>query len=153
MSLGATAVLDAVISHAKASGLFERVNGHEPKNPPGNGLSCAVWADRVRPANTSGLTATSAQILFKVRVYSSMQQQPYDAIDPGILNAVDVLWTAYIGDLTLGDTAMSIDVRGMAGDRMDAQAGYVPSSDGGPQMRVMTITLPVLINDVWVEAP
>ena len=151
MSLNATAILDVIISHAMETGLFERVNGHEPRSVPGNGLSAAVWADRVRPAISSGLASSSAQILFKVRIFSSMQTQPYDAIDPNVLNAVDVLWGLYIGDLTLNGQAMAVDVRGMGGDGMMAQAGYIPQD--GVQLRVMTITLPVLVNDVWVEAP
>lgn len=151
MSLGGTAILDVIISRAMATGLFERVNGHEPLSPPGNGLSAAVWADRVMPAIGSGLASSDVQILFKVRIYSSMLQEPQDAIDPGVLNAVDVLMSAYMGGFTLGGSVKAVDIRGMAGVVLDAQAGYVPVPQGGAPMRVMTITLPVLVNSVWDE--
>ncbi len=150
MSLGATAILDVIVSRAMATGLFERVNAHEPLNPPGNGLTCAVWADRVGPADSSGLASSDVQILFKVRIYSSMLQEPQDAIDPGVLNAVDVLVAGYMSGFTLGGSVKTIDIRGMAGTSLDAQAGYVPVQGGTP-MRVMTITLPVIVNSVWDE--
>lgn len=149
MTLNAGATLDALVSHAMACGLFERVNQHEPKNAPGNGLSCAVWADTVRPSVTSGLAATSVQVIYKLRIYTNMLSEPQDAIDPQVLNAVDVLMGELLGDYDLGGTVMCVDVRGIAGVRMDAQAGYI--TQGGVQMRVMTITLPTLVNDVWTE--
>ncbi len=56
-------ILDGVISHALATGLFDGgVNGHEPKSSPGNGLTCAVWAQRVAPvALASGRTTRSTR--------------------------------------------------------------------------------------------
>lgn len=153
MSLGATGVLDAFVSHALGLGIFQRVNQHEPVNPPGNGISCAIWVDTLQPTE-SGLDITSALLVFKNRIYSSAIQRPLDEIDPNVLNAVDILWTAYIGDFTLGGLVKNVDVRGMSGIRLSAQAGYVNTPEaGGPQMRVMTITLPVQINDVWTESP
>lgn len=152
MSLNAGAHLNSLVSHAMTLGLFERVNAHEPKNAPGNGLTCAVWVDTVRPdPQGSGLAATSALVVYKLRIYTSMHSEPQDAIDPEVLNAVDVLWTSLIGSLTLEGSVRCIDVRGMAGVRMEAQAGYVKQAD--TEMRVMTITLPLLVNDVWAEAP
>jgi hypothetical protein len=151
VAFGAVDVFNVIQSHALASGLFERVNTHEPKNAPGNGLTCAVWAQSVTAVNSSGLASNTAQVVFMVRVYSTMLQEPQDAIDPYLLNAVDVLYATYLGDFTLGDTVRCIDVRGQAGVRMAAQAGYI--TQDGNQYRVMTITLPVLINDAWDEVP
>ena len=67
MSLDTTAIMNAVLSHAAASGYFDRVAGHEPKNAPGNGLSAAVWVDRIGPVPAgSGLAATSALVVLNV---------------------------------------------------------------------------------------
>lgn len=152
MALGGNAVLNAVASHAMTLGLFERVNQHEPRSAPGSGLTCAIWIDTLRAEpRHSGLAATSAHVVLKVRIYSAMLQEPPDAIDPQIIDAVDMLWAAYIGDFTLGDLVMEVDALGAAGARLEAQAGYV--TQDGKQMRVMTITLPIIISDVWVEAP
>jgi hypothetical protein len=88
--------LDALVSHALASGLFETVNGHEPVNaPPGTGLTAGVWASRIDPIRTSGLQATSLRVTFSVRVYSSADTEPLDAIDPNVLAAVCALMAAY----------------------------------------------------------
>lgn len=144
------AIFSVVLSHAKASGLFENVNGHEPENPPGNGLTCAVWVDALTSA-LSGLDATTAYLVFKVRIYSSAISEPVDAIDPAVLHATDVLYAAYVGDFQLGGNARMVDVRGGSGVRLSAQAGYVAAD--GKQLRVMTITLPVIVNDAWTENP
>ena len=87
----------------RASGLFDRVNLHEPKNAPGGGLTAAVWADTMGPIPAaSGLASTSGRVVLKVRTYTNMMSEPQDAIDPAMLRAVDILLTAYSGDFTLG---------------------------------------------------
>lgn len=149
MTLNAAGIVDAVISHAMASGYFERVNGHEPKNAPGLGLSCAVWADQIRPAASSGLETTSAVIVLNVRLFTSMLQEPQDAIDPAMLAAVDGLFDAYSGDFTLGGLVREVDLLGQEGDRLSARAGYL--NQDNKQYRVFTITLPVIVNDVWEQ--
>lgn len=152
MTLGATGILDRVVSHALATGLFERVNQYEPTSTPGTGMTCAVWVDTIATdPRASGLDTANALLVVKVRIYAHMSQDPPDAIDPQVSDAVDVLWTAYIGDFTLGDTIRAVDVMGMSGTKLTAQAGYVAVGEG-PQLRVMTITLPLLINDVWTES-
>lgn len=153
MTLGATEILDRVVSHALATGLFERVNQYEPTSTPSAGLTAAVWVDAIGPdRRMSGLDSLSALLVLKVRIYARMSMDPPDAIDPLVADAVDVLCTAYVGDFTLGNTVRAVDIKGMAGVALSAQAGYVALPEG-PQMRVMTITLPILINDVWTESP
>jgi hypothetical protein len=148
-------VVNAVVSHAAASGLFGKVNGHEPKGPPVTGrnpdLTCAVWVDMIRPAMSSGLSATSVILDLNVRLFLPAFIEPPDAIDPTMLGACHRLMAAYVGDFTLGGTARTVDVRGMGGKTMSAAAGYVEMS--GKLFRVMTITLPVIVNDLWTEAP
>lgn len=151
MSLNVAGILDGVVSHAMALGLFERVNTSEPKNAPGNGLSCAIWADRIEPvALVSGLAATSARVAFMVRLYAGMLQQPQDAIDPNMLAAVDTLIDAYSGDFDLGGTVKQVDLLGQHGVPLGAQAGYI--NQDNKLFRVMTVTVPVIVNDVWSQA-
>lgn len=152
MSLNTTAVLDAIVSHALAAGLFDTVNSHEPKVAPGTGLACAIWADSIRPVPTgSGLQKTTALAIFNVRIYQNMLSEPQDAIDPAMINAVDALMTAYSGDFELGGNVRNIDLLGQTTFSLSAQAGYI--NQDGRLYRVMTIMLPVIINDAWSQSP
>jgi hypothetical protein len=131
-------------------GLFERVNTSEPKNAPGNGLTAAVWLQMVSPvAAASGLAATSARVEFMLRIYSNMLQEPQDAIDPEILSAVDVLMGAYSGDFDLGGTVRNVDLLGAHGVGLSAVAGYL--SVDNKMFRVVDVTLPLIVNDVWEQ--
>lgn len=151
MSFNAMTILEAAVSHALASGHFERVNAHEPKNAPGNGLTAALWAQSLSPVRgASGLLKTSARLVLNVRVYSNMLQEPQDAIDPAVIAAVDALMDAYSGDFELGGNVRNVDLLGQAGVPLSAEAGYL--NQDGRMYRVMTITLPLIINDVWSQA-
>ncbi len=148
MPLDITTLLDRAVSHAMAAGLFERVNGHEPKNAPGAGLTAALWAQNIGPARrASGLDSTTIRLELAVRLYSSLQQEPQDAIDPELLAALDVLLAAYSGDFTLGDAVRQVDLLGAYGTPLGAQAGYL--AHDGVVYRVFTITLPLIVNDLW----
>jgi hypothetical protein len=148
MSLNTAATLDAIASHAMATGRFDRVNTHEPKNAPGNGLSVAIWVDSITPTQ-SGLAATTARVVYNVRVYTSMLSEPQDAIDPNLIEAADVLLEAYSGDFSLGGNVRNVDLLGASGPPLSAQAGYL--SQDNKVYRVMTITLPLILNDAWTQ--
>lgn len=147
--MNVTGVFAAVESHAAASGLFDRVNTHEPKNAPGNGLTCAIWLASLAPVPSSGLAATSVRLVLMLRLYLNMLQEPQDGIDPAVLTATDTLIDAYVGDFTLGGLIRAVDIRGIHGTPLGAQAGYLPIGDA--TYRTVDIVLPLLINDVWDE--
>ena len=150
MSLEIAALFNTLQSHALETGLFERVNTHEPKNSPGNGLHCAIYFDSIEPARgNSGLNSTTARVVFNVRIYLSMLQEPQDNTDIDIILAVDALYSAYSADFDMGANAKNIDLLGASGNPMRAQAGYVDI--GGKLHRVMTISIPVIVNDVWAQ--
>ncbi|MFI1472035.1 hypothetical protein [Streptomyces wuyuanensis] len=149
MPLNVAHILDKVVSHAMATGLLERVNGHEPENPPSHGLTAAVWADQIEPVRASGLDSVTARLVFNVRLYSSLQTEPADAVDPALLEAVDTLCAAYIGDFTLGGLVRDVDIFGTYGMPLSTRAGYLQQA--GVMFRVMTISLPVVVNDLWNE--
>jgi hypothetical protein len=143
-------IFNAMESHALAVGVFDRVNTHEPKSAPGRGLTCALWVQRLRMIS-SGLTSASVGLDFLVRIYTSMLADPQDAIDPEVLVALDTLGAAYVGDFTLGGLVRAVDVRGIEGVSLGAQAGYLKQDQ--TQFRVMDMTVPLLVNDVWSEQP
>lgn len=149
MTLNITGILDGVVSHAMASGHFEQVNEHEPANAPSHGLTAAVWTDSVQAIRSSGLASTTAVLVFNVRIYTSIQSEPADAIDPNMLTAVDDLCAAYIGDFTLDGLVRHVDILGAHGQALLVRAGYIQQS--GAVFRVMTITLPVVVNDLWEQ--
>jgi hypothetical protein len=151
MALDITTILDAVESHALASGYFQTVNGHEPKSAPGTGLTAAVWVEQIGPARGgSGLNSTSARLALYVRLYTPMLQEPADAIDPNLMTALDALMAAYSGDFTLDGLVREVDLLGIHGDPLSARAGYLTTS--GAEYRVMTITLPLIVSDLWEQA-
>jgi hypothetical protein len=151
MSLNVLGILDPLVSHALASGLFERVNTVEPKSPPGTRLHAAIWVQDVRPQpEGSGLASTTGRLTFFARLYSNMLQDPPDAIDPNLLDAVSVLMGAYSGDFTLGGMVREVDLLGNGGEPLSARAGYITIS--GTMYRCMDITLPLIINDIWEQA-
>lgn len=149
MALNVTGILDAVVSHALSLGFFEAVNTHEPKSSPGHGLSAAVWVQDIGPGPGSGLASTSSLLVLNLRLYTSMLTEPQDAIDPNLMDALDALMAAYHGDFTLDGLVRNVDVFGAGGVPLRAQAGYI--TQDSTLLRVMTIALPLIVNDLWEQ--
>lgn len=144
-------LFSAVQSHAMAVGWYDRVNGHEPKNAPGNGLTAGTWLDDIGPVPAGcGLSTTTGRVLFKVRTYTPMLAEDPDCIDPNVMRAVSALIGAYTGDFTLGGLARNIDLLGQAGDPMRGKAGYL-TQDGKP-FRIFDLNVPIIVNDLWEQA-
>ena len=152
MSLQSAAIFSAVISHAQQLGVLESVADHEPKTPPISGITGAVSVQDLGPVPAgSGLAATTGLLVLSLRLFSNLNQEPQGDIDLGLLGAVDALFTAYSGDFDLGGLIRNVDLLGQTGERLRAVAGYVQFPD--VVCRVMTITLPLIINDLWEQAP
>lgn len=149
-----SAVYNAVLSHVHASGEFGAVNGHEAASaPPAGAPTASVWAAYLGPGPGSGLASTDALLVVNVRVYSPVMVQTReqaDAMDPRLLAACSAVIGRLEGDLDLGGNARCVDVRGMSGRRLEAQAGYIEV--GGKLCRILDLTVPVIINEAWVEA-
>lgn len=150
MSLDAKGLFTAVQDHALTLGLFERVNGHEPANAPGNGLTCSVQLMKIGPVPAaSGLAVVAARLELLVRVYNPTLQQPYDDIDPAVLDAGSQLIGAYAGAFTLGGILRDVDIFGAHGAALAGVAGYVTID--GNTYRTVDVTLPMIVNDLWSE--
>lgn len=142
-------LLNHVVSHVQTTGYFERVNQHEPKNAPGSGVSCSIWVDSIEPVG-SGLASTTVRIVFNIRIYSSMVQEPQDEIDINLTDALSALFDEYSGDFTFGGAVQCIDLLGKEGISLSAKAGYL--NQDNKLYRVYTITLPVIVNDAWTQS-
>lgn len=153
MTLQTRQYIDALVSHMLASGHFESVNGAEPGAMPGNsGLAGAVWFTRIRPiGEASGLASVSIVMTMNVRLFTSLNTSPFEEIDPAMVSCVDDLMNAFIGDFTLGGLVRCVDVLGMYGTMLESQSGYVETDQ--VKLRVVDITVPLVIDDVWTEAP
>lgn len=152
MAINAQELIDRLASHAQTLGIFDRVNQHEPKNKPGRGMTCAIWIDRIEPARgRAGLASTTARVVFNVRIYTNMLQNPQDMIDPQIMNAADLLFEAYSGDFELGGTDRWIDLLGATqGHPLYGQSGYINIDN--MTFRVFTMTVPAIVENAWTQA-
>lgn len=137
-------------AHLFTSGYIEGVTRHEPKKAPGHGVTAAIWFMSAKPWK-SGLTSTTARVELRVRLYLPMLREPMDEIDPDMMRVLDTLMAAYSGDFTLNGTVRNVDLLGEAGEPLQAQSGYLRQD--GTMYRVVDITLPLLVNDLWDQAP
>lgn len=146
------AIRAALISHALSLGLFSDVSGHEPKAAPTGGVHGALWVDTIEPARArSGLNSTTLRVVFNFRVGSNMMDEPQDDTDEKIIVAACALMNLYSGDFELGGQVMEVDLEGAHGFPLAAKAGYL--NQDGKLFRVMVITIPLIISDVFVQAP
>ena len=142
----AKALFDAVKSYAEQLGIFEAVATHDPWNAPGNRLFCSITLGPVRPLPAdSGMAAVTGQVTLMIRVWSSLMQKPLDSIDPEVLGTLSLLLGQLAGGFTLGGTVRDVDLMGLS-----AAPAYVDFE--GKPFRVIEITCPVVINDMWAEA-
>lgn len=140
------ALFNGVVSVPMALGVFDKVNSHEPENPPGKGVNCSVTLGPIAPAS-SGLASTSLKITFLVRIYSSLEQRPLDPVDPELLVATAALIGAYSGGFELtGFTSPGV-VRDIALAEVTAAPAYLIQDGKG--FRVMEVTVPIEINDAF----
>ena len=140
------ALIDAVVSHALSLGVFEKVNGHEPKSAPGNGITGAVWVQSIQPI-LGGLNSTSVRFTLNFRCYTSMLTEPQDLIDPNLAGSADLLMEAVTGDFTLDGMVRSVDLLGAHGTALSAEAGYLEQDKR--LFRVITVTIPLIVNDAY----
>jgi len=138
------------MSQAQALGLFEQVLGHEPVSAPGSGLIYATWVTRIAPIPAgSGVTAGTARLELTGRVFMPADTEPPDGVDIAVTGAVDALMAALFEDFTLGGTVRNVDLLGAHGAPLGAQFGFTRFDS--TTYRVATLTVPLIVNDVWNE--
>jgi len=134
------------------TGAVDRVNRHEPKSKPGLGLSAAVWLNSLGPAPGArhALNRTTGLVVINERLTIPMLSPPEDEIDPALYRAVGLIIEGISEDFTLGGVCKNVDLLGESGQALSAAAGYY-SQDGTPY-RVMMLTIPLIVNDLWGQA-
>ncbi len=138
-----------------AQDVFDAVNTAEPKSAPGSGVTCSIWVQSIGPIVDSGLASTSVRLELSVRIYKSMISPDDDRIDPTMTAAMLSLMEDYSGDfalsiITVAPTVRMIDLLGAHGTPLSADSGYISIDNG--LYRVLTLTVPIILNDVWTQA-
>jgi hypothetical protein len=149
MSLDIQSILDNVASHALSTGYLDGVLGYVSKQSPTNGITAAIYVERILPIRSSGLANTSVRLDLEMQLYSSTYQEPYDGIDANLVRATDAVFTNFIGDFDLGSEARHIDIFGAYGKALEVRSGYMNLD--GKEYRVFQIVIPIVIDDVWVQ--
>lgn len=156
MSIDYTAILDRLRSEAKRLGKFDKVRGHEAKNPPGIKLSLDTWVRRCRPIPLrSGLAATTALLVVDLRIYNSMTAKPEDDIDPAVCAAADAIVAGLNGNFTLGGLIGNVDIfNAHGGGFLGWEMGYIRMGSAGNvrEYRAAVVTVPMVISDAWAQA-
>jgi hypothetical protein len=152
---GINSIINSIVSIMQGLGTLDSVNQHEPKQAPNTGITGSVWVQSIKPvADGSGLSATSGVLLLAARVYMSFISQPFDMIDPIVTSAANDIMAAMTNSFTFGAADVSVrclDLLGMYGTAMSAAAGYVEIDR--KMFRVMTVNIPVIVNDLWAQTP
>lgn len=146
-----TDLLAQIESHLRGLGYFDVVNMHESASPPGRGLSAEVWEDSISTVRAvSGLNVVSIRVVYSIRILCHADREPRDTIDRDLLDAVSALFASFCGDFELGGQVMDVDLLGAHGLGLASQAGYLVL-DATTRYRIRTITLPLIIDDLWTE--
>lgn len=148
MALDIDTLLNKLVDHGLATGHFDAVNTHEPDNAPGNGITANIVLDTITPV-AGGLATTSCRVAFVMALMYPTTVQPRDETEPYLIKALDAVMGRLTGDLRLDSTVRMIDLLGAHGDGLEAIAGYTKIQD--QVYRVMELTIPLIVNDVWVQ--
>lgn len=141
-------VLAELETHCRSRGTFNWVQVMEPDQQPGEGIGCAIWLNRLQPArNASGLDTTTVRLEYSIRLYKSLTTFPQETIDTDMLTACADLMMSFSAGFSLQGMARAVDLLGAHGPGLEMAAGYIEQD--GNQYRIMTITVPVVVNDVW----
>jgi hypothetical protein len=148
MALNVGIYANGLLNVASTSGLFDVVQGHEAKSAPaGNGLSAYLFGAKILPTQSGGLAALSVIVEFQLNILNNAFFEPADAIDPMVMNAAGEFMGTLAAGFTLGNTVREVDLLAGDSEGLRAEAGYVQIES--TMFRVMSVFIPILINDVW----
>lgn len=150
MALDIDVHLNQLRSHAARLGVFEHVIGHPPLNSPPTGIWVAFEFAGFKPSKSSGLAATSGLVTFTADIGRNVATEPQDDIEIEITKATSLLIAAYSGDFDLGGNVRCVDLLGQESGGLTADPSYAKHDDG-PVFRLVTVTIPLIVNDVFSQ--
>jgi hypothetical protein len=135
------------IGSLRSSAIF-----HEPVAAPAQVPAVALWGAAVEPVGAvSGLSEVSGRLTVTARIYAAKAQLMNDQAEALMLTLTCALLGGLAGAFTLGGTAMFIDLLGAHGQKLTAIPGYLDHGD--TKFRVSEVTVPIIIDPLWTEAP
>lgn len=135
---------------AKVDYPWENFLRHEPLSAPsGTGVTVCVFpgAPMSPITSSSSLTGADVRLEFIVRLLKDAVTEPQDDRETDLIDAYDAVMTSLLGSFTLGGTVRSVDVLGESGQLATGTWGYVQIDS--TIFRMVDITVPVMINEVW----
>lgn len=146
---GLRGVLATVLDKVASTGKFETVLGYEPLSAPTESLTAAVFvADAFGPIpESSGLSSADARLVIMVRIMRKALTEPVSDVDLDAVDAADAVLDSLAGGYTLGSTARAVDLLGESGQGIEVNPGWATIDK--TIFRLMDITVPVMINNVW----
>lgn len=147
---------EGLLTRGAGLGIFDSVQGHEHQSAPdGDGLNLALFGAKMEPVGEiSGLNSLSVRVEFQMNILRTARTHPADMIDPETMGAAGRLMNALAGGYTLNGQAIAIDLLGAYGEKLRAEAGYVTigggQNSGGNTFRVMSVFVPIILDDCWV---
>lgn len=149
--LDAVAVRDALKSVFQSVGSIGDVLTSQGVAPPSNGVSAQIWA--VPPfklvPTRSGLADVSLLVTFNARLLIPLGTPPADDLDLSLLAAYSDVMNALVGGFTLNGEVEQLDLLGAYSGGLTTDPAYIEI--GGAMFRCMTMTLPLVLDDVWDE--
>ncbi len=152
--IDATAIFQALESHALSLGIFGAVNRHEPASPAalGDAMTLILECGTPEPcASASGLNSISYRWQIDGTIYRNVKT-PDDFVEPELVTATLALFTSFAGGFTLGGLIRNVDFYGADGEQLTAVPGWLPVDDDNAY-RCMQLSIPLIINDVMDLVP
>lgn len=145
--MSAVKSIPAGIGSLRSSAIF-----HEPIAAPTQIPSVALWAGPIDPVGAvSGLSEVSGRLTVMGRIYAANAKHMDDKAEALLLSLTSSLLGGFAGAFTLGGAVMFVDLLGAYGTKLSAVPGYLPHD--GAFFRVAEVTVPVIIDPLWTEAP
>jgi len=144
VSWNITSTLRSLENKLLTNGYFTHVQIGEPKSPPGQRFTGALFMNAV---NTWGTLSTLCAVyIVTLRIYDNMTQEPQEDVEIEMAILVDQIMDDIAGEFDLGATIQAVDMLGMKGTPLGVKWGYVDVS--GTMYRIADITIPLIVNDV-----
>ena len=144
-----TATLRVLESKLKESGYFAHVQIGEPKSPPGQRFTAALFMSSISPWLT--LATLCAVYIVQLRIFDDMLREPQEDVEIKMAILVDDIMNDIAGEFDLGANISYIDFGGVHGTPLTVRWGYLDV--GGKMFRIADITIPLVVNDVATMAP
>lgn len=136
--------LKAVQNYLAASGWVRTAQVGEPKSPPGEGVTAAVFMSNWSVAQLT-LSTTIEVHTVTLRFYRNMLQTPTEDIEFELARILSEVTSDLLGEFDLGATIRNVDAGGQYGQGLSARWGYVDV--GGTLYRLVDLTLPLIVDD------